>query len=177
MRWSAGAVVWMVVVGGCELEGFEHEGGEGGEWEDGEGGEGGTTNAGGGGGSCSIGAGGGGGGMMLPGRDCIDCHLSGEGPNFEAAATVMPAYDEPNGCVGVDGVLVRITEASGDVIELQTNGAGNFYTTKNIQTPYTAEVELDGVILAMVSPQTETDCAVCHTESGANGAPGRIIAP
>jgi len=29
----------------------------------------------------------------------------------------------------------------------------------------------------MLSPQMDGDCNSCHTENGANGAPGRIVAP
>jgi hypothetical protein len=114
---------------------------------------------------------------MRPGEDCIGCHSAGEGPDFEIAGTVMPAYDEPSDCKGVDGVTVRVTDATGHVKTLLTNAAGNFYTLDPIVPPYTVELDAGGVTSQIYSPQTETDCMVCHTATGKNGAPGRIVAP
>lgn len=115
--------------------------------------------------------------LMRPGGDCIECHDSGEGPNLSAAGTVMGAYDDVDDCNGVQGVTVRITDANGDVHELTTNAAGNFYTNESIPTPFTAEVEKDGAVSPMLTSQVDTNCASCHTAEGANGAPGRIVAP
>ncbi|MEZ4238541.1 MAG: hypothetical protein R3F59_20780 [Myxococcota bacterium] len=129
--------------------------------------------------SCSSGTmwNGGEGSTMRPGDDCIACHARGEGPDYTVAGTVMGASDDQTNCDGADGVTVRITDANGAVTELVTNGAGNFYTRDHIATPYTVELERDGATSQMVSAQTETDCMVCHTQDGANGAPGRIVAP
>jgi hypothetical protein len=46
-----------------------------------------------------------------------------------------------------------------------------------LQTPYTAKVIVDGLERAMVTPQVSGDCNACHTEAGANGAPGRVRTP
>jgi hypothetical protein len=119
---------------------------------------------------------------MEPGGDCIGCHASGEGPVFLFAGTVMAASNDDTNCSGVSGVTVRITGADGNKIELVTNSTGNFFwsgTAGTIVFPYTAEVSRNGVTVAMQSPRSasETNCASCHTASGANGAPGRIVAP
>jgi hypothetical protein len=136
-------------------------------------------------GQCSTGAswsGGGGeeggaGPTMNPGESCIECHSRGEGPRFTAAGTVMGALDDPDLCLGVEGVTVRLTDANGAVIEMQTNASGNFYTTQAIAMPFTAEIEDAGQVVAMATPQSSGDCASCHTDAGANGAPGRVAAP
>lgn len=115
---------------------------------------------------------------MHPGGDCIGCHADqGEGPKYSVAGTVMGELDDDTDCNGMEGVTIEITDANGDVIELVTNGAGNFYTEKSVATPYTARVIKDGAERAMSGEQTETNCASCHTAEGTNGAPGRIQAP
>ena len=116
--------------------------------------------------------------LMHPGGDCIGCHdHEGEGPGYSVAGTVMGAYDEPTDCYGVEDVIVRLTDASGDVHEATTNRSGNFFFGEDVPGPFTAEVERDGVVRAMVTPQTDGNCANCHTEVGANSAPGRILVP
>jgi len=89
----------------------------------------------------------------------------------------MGAVDDEDQCVGTEGLTVEITDANGTVSKLTTNAAGNFYATNTIATPYTAKV-IDGTTeVAMVTPQTNGDCASCHTQDGANNAAGRIIGP
>jgi hypothetical protein len=116
--------------------------------------------------------------LMHPGGDCIGCHSAeGEGPIYTAAGTVMAAYDDPEDCYGVEGVLIRLTDADGNVHEATTNAAGNFFFAADVSTPFTAEIERDGVTSAMLTPQVDGNCASCHTEVGENGAPGRILVP
>jgi hypothetical protein len=43
--------------------------------------------------------------------------------------------------------------------------------------PFRAKVVADGRERVMLMPQTNGDCNACHTESGKNGAPGRIVLP
>jgi hypothetical protein len=38
-------------------------------------------------------------------------------------------------------------------------------------------VQFKGKTRAMVAPQTNGDCNSCHTENGANKAPGRVLLP
>ncbi len=44
----------------------------------------------------------------------------------------------------------------------------------NIKTPYTAEIEVGGVVTQMFTEQTDLNCASCHTESASYG---RIFVP
>jgi hypothetical protein len=116
--------------------------------------------------------------LMHPGGDCIGCHESeGEGPRYAIAGTVMGVLDEPTDCNGIEGVTVRITDADGAIHEATTNRAGNFFLDDEVPVPYTAEIEVDGATRAMVTAQTDGNCASCHTEVGENAAPGRIALP
>ncbi len=167
---------------GCGVPlGFSEDGPRGGE------GGGGFTSSGGGAGQCSSGAWWNGGNeesaLMHPGVDCIGCHRSGEGegPRFAIAGTVMSAVDDVNDCLGVEGVTVEILDNNGVVAAtMQSNAAGNFYARNGLaanRLPYTARVTSGGRTVAMATPQSDGNCLHCHTQSGANGAPGRIVAP
>lgn len=115
---------------------------------------------------------------MEPGGDCISCHSrEGEGPRYKIAGTVMGASNDDDRCAGIDGVTVEITGADGQVVTIDTNGVGNFFYNGPLSTPYTAKVVRGGSQLAMTTPQADGNCASCHTAEGANGAPGRILAP
>jgi hypothetical protein len=117
---------------------------------------------------------------MHPGRSCIDCHAKGEGPKFLAAGTVFQALNEPDDCYGVKGVVVQITDAKGQVLAVSTNASGNFFfggrgTTMTF--PITVKLISGSKTREMGSAQSTGNCAACHTAKGANGAPGRVIAP
>ena len=120
--------------------------------------------------------------IMEPGNACIGCHVStgeAEGPAYTIAGTVYPTGHEPSRCyaTGVVGARVVIVAANGVTYTSAVNSVGNFWSLSAIATPYTARVELAGRTRAMATPQTSGDCNACHTEHGANGAPGRILAP
>jgi len=90
---------------------------------------------------------------------------------------VYPTAHEPLNCNGKSGVQVVITPASGTALTLTTNAAGNFYSTAKVTTPYTAKVVMNGAERAMTAAQTSGDCNSCHTQNGAQMAPGRIMTP
>lgn len=118
--------------------------------------------------------------LMHPGGDCIGCHSQGEGPSLVIAGTVYGAPNEPQDCYGVEGVSVLVTGANGQEVELVTNAAGNFYLTQrdsSLTMPIRARVESAGGVNAMAAAQESGSCNSCHTEGGANGAPGRILVP
>lgn len=116
--------------------------------------------------------------MMHPGVACISCHQSEpEAPSFAIAGTVYPTTHEPDDCSGTSSATVVITDANGQETRLSPNSAGNFYVRGRIATPYKAKVVVGGKERAMSASQTSGDCNSCHTEGGANGAPGRITAP
>jgi hypothetical protein len=125
---------------------------------------------------------GGEGSRMAPGQACISCHSQGEGPRFAIAGTVYPTAHEPDDCNGTSSgtsgsISVVITGANGQSITLTPNSVGNFSSRSGVGLPYTAQVISGGQVRAMSTPQTTGDCNSCHTQTGQNGAPGRILAP
>lgn len=122
---------------------------------------------------------------MHPGDACISCHSMGggeEAPSFAFAGTVYPTAHEPNDCNGVNGpnsmAQVVITDANGATITMTVNSVGNFSaSSRTVALPYHAKVVSNGQERAMGAAQQSGDCNSCHTENGANSAPGRIMAP
>jgi hypothetical protein len=117
---------------------------------------------------------------MNPGRACIACHTTDDGPAFTIAGTVFPTAHEPDLCDGADGsegFLVTILGADGQVLTLTPNAVGNFDSAAKVALPYQAKVSYLGRERAMAVVQTSGDCNGCHTQSGANSAPGRILLP
>jgi mono/diheme cytochrome c family protein len=126
--------------------------------------------------------------LMHPGQACLSCHSThvGMAPQFQLAGTVYPTGHEPNDCVGgpvqPSGgyASIQITDATGATTTLQANAYGNFFLSplaSSLPKPYTAMVLYEGRSRAMTSPQQSGDCNGCHTQDGANGAPGRITLP
>jgi hypothetical protein len=119
-------------------------------------------------------------GSMHPGVACIACHsTNARAPQFTIAGTVYPSGHEPPDCNGAAGagVVVVVTDKNGAVQNLTPNGVGNFYSRTAVAMPYTAKVTFQGKERAMKASQSNGDCNSCHTETGANGAPGRITLP
>ena len=118
--------------------------------------------------------------LMNPGTACIQCHDSGnEAPRFSIAGTVYPTVHEPDLCNGSSaaGVQIVITGADGRTLTLSLNSAGNFFSQIAVALPYQAAVITAAGERAMTARQTSGDCNGCHTQAGANGAPGRIMVP
>lgn len=121
------------------------------------------------------------GSAMEPGKACIACHKQKGVYDalYTFAGTVYPTAHEPDRCYGsgAKGAVVVLTDANGKTVSYTVNAAGNFAGTATLALPYTAEVQYLGSSRAMVTPQASGDCNVCHTENGANAAPGRILLP
>lgn len=125
---------------------------------------------------------------MEPGRPCVSCHqkpnAEGEtGPGLLFGGTVYPTVHEPDGCIGggatVAGAVVVVTDANGVEHTATVRPGGNFLILSEavLAKPIHAEVRRDGKVNKMKDPVDSGDCNSCHTENGANGAPGRILAP
>jgi hypothetical protein len=114
---------------------------------------------------------------MRPGEACIACHSKGDGPKLAIAGTVYPTAHEPDRCDGAMSGQVVITDANGKTVTLAPNAAGNFSYQGTIAMPYHAKVVENGAERVMSAGQTSGDCNSCHTVTGANGAPGRIMLP
>lgn len=118
---------------------------------------------------------------MAPGEACIACHQgSGEAPQFSIAGTVYPTAHEPDNCVGgttTGPATITITDSNGKVVALPVSAGGNFYYQGAIALPYKAKVTVGSAERDMSASQTSGDCNSCHTQTGAQNAPGRIMAP
>ncbi|PCC68559.1 hypothetical protein [Nannocystis exedens] len=121
---------------------------------------------------------------MNPGEACITCHFSqNDAPDFAIAGTVYPTAHEPDDCFSAAPATdaeVVITDAMNQVFVLPVNPAGNFFLEEEEATPvfpFAAKVVLGDEERAMATPQSVGDCNSCHTQAGANGAPGRILVP
>jgi hypothetical protein len=117
--------------------------------------------------------------QMHPGDACITCHTMRGGPAYTIAGTVYPTAHEPNDCDGVNGgITVVVTDANNAVTNVTVNSAGNFDSRAAIVAPFHVKVmNAAGGTRAMSGSLTAGDCNSCHTVTGANGAPGRIMAP
>jgi hypothetical protein len=117
---------------------------------------------------------------MRPGEPCITCHTKRGGPAFTIAGTVYPTAHEPNDCVGVAGggtTNVVVTDNAGKVINIPVNNNGNFQYNGAVAVPFHVKVVNGAKERAMAGTLTAGDCNTCHTVTGANGAPGRVMAP
>lgn len=123
--------------------------------------------------------------LMEPGKACITCHTQevaqGEedAPLYVLAGTVYPTGHEPDRCLSpaAQGAVVEAKDADGKVVTMNVNSAGNFFYKGPFKMPYTAKVIFDGKERAMSATQSSGDCNSCHTQNGANNAPGRIVLP
>jgi mono/diheme cytochrome c family protein len=118
---------------------------------------------------------------MHPGRACITCHRTYDGPSFAIGGTVYPTAHEPDDCESPStaGAQVIITDAAGRELVLEVNEAGNFRSRESdaIVMPIRAKVVFEGRERVMFGERMTGDCNSCHTQNGENGAPGRILAP
>jgi hypothetical protein len=116
---------------------------------------------------------------MHPGGDCLGCHQSlDEADEVVLGGTVYAGLNEEDDCLGVPGVVLQLTDADGEVHEITSNSAGNFVLTETtIPTPFSVKLLYEGRERIMGAMQTSLSCNSCHTQTGANGAPGRILAP
>ncbi|NNB87048.1 hypothetical protein [Corallococcus exiguus] len=130
---------------------------------------------------------GGTGATMAPGYACRNCHLR-QAPSmaYFFMGTVFPTLHEADGCDArlqePSNVKVEILDLEDQVrLTLVPNSAGNFMSTTlqpSFPMPYRARlVGPDGTSRMMATPQSNGDCNSCHTEQGAQNAPGRIALP
>ncbi|MEW5741329.1 MAG: hypothetical protein AB1938_20570 [Myxococcota bacterium] len=134
--------------------------------------------------------------LMNPGLACRSCHLGqnfdGQNPGglgepdkaFFFMGTAYASPREDDRCLSANvpaGAKVEILDSAGAVqATLPLNEAGNFYSSSTMAgftLPYRARITANGKSLEMASLQMDGDCNTCHTDSGRNGAPGRITWP
>lgn len=134
--------------------------------------------------------------LMNPGYACRSCHLGqnfqGQNPSgaqepgkawfFMGTAYATPHEADLCAAAGVPADAVVEILDTNDVVQLtlSVNAAGNFVsksTSAGVPVPYKARVRAGGKVNAMASPQMSGDCNSCHTQAGAEGAPGRVQFP
>ena len=119
---------------------------------------------------------------MRPGDTCINCHVTQKkctksSCNFRIAGTVYPTAHEPTNCNGLQGPVVVVTDANNTTVSLATNSVGTFTSTAALVAPFTVKVTYNGKTRAMSAKAPNGDCNSCHTATGTQNAPGRIMAP
>src|SRR5690606_22816645 len=115
---------------------------------------------------------------------CKECHqLRAPDRAYFFMGTGFPARHEKDRCIAVppEDARVEILDADGNVqLTLVPNSSGNFFSS-GVQAPfplpYRARVVAGGKTRERATPQRDGDCNRCHTEQGAEGAPGRIVWP
>jgi hypothetical protein len=126
---------------------------------------------------------------MHPGRSCQGCHQQKGGPSFQFAGTVYRNgphdIDDCHGAAPPPALSVVVTDSRGNTAAIPVNAAGNFSVgqlrdakdEKAFRAPFSVRVTDGTTTRAMTGKLTSGDCNSCHTAAGANGAPGRILAP
>lgn len=120
---------------------------------------------------------------MFPGRDCVGCHIDNDGPPLALGGTVYPFVLSANtpallgqsgtDCFGLEGVTVRIDDADGQIFEVVTNRAGNFYVEGNpddFAKPF-------GATLIWTNPETGNEQTTPMGRSPSYGGCGRCHNP
>jgi len=122
--------------------------------------------------------------LMNPGRSCVKCHAEtndeGHAPFYKFAGTVMQALHESDDCHGAPQMTIELTDANDTKWVMVGNSAGNFWLdpAAEVVLPYTARIiDEHGNERVKQMPVSDGDCASCHTQEGANGAPGRLLPP
>jgi hypothetical protein len=72
---------------------------------------------------------------------------------------------------------VTVTDSTGATASFTANSVGNFSGNASLTFPITAVVSFNGKTRAMTTAVASGDCNSCHTQTGANGAPGRVTLP
>jgi hypothetical protein len=123
--------------------------------------------------------------LMHPGNACNACHQVSGGPNLRFGGTVYPTGHEPNDCNGAappPQLNVTVTDSKSRTFTMAVNEAGNFLLDVTgggapPRAPFRASLSDGTKTRSMNGSVTSGDCNSCHTVAGANGAPGRIMAP
>ncbi|MDQ7047491.1 MAG: hypothetical protein Q9M39_07670 [Sulfurovum sp.] len=113
------------------------------------------------------------------GKDCKVCHA-----NFTASGTVFTKIDAADGdsnLAAANHTLKLALEEGTGLVLIKGYGSGNARTTTNTDTvgSFTAQVLDAGGKVINSSNTLSHDgdmlrCNMCHTQTGINGAPGRI---
>ncbi len=109
---------------------------------------------------------------MTPGQDCLagNCHR-----RFSLAGTIF-AHADSLTTEGIEGAQVVLTDSQGRTLQLDTNSAGNFWTSEPLALPLVVEVHLGDQVRHMGPLVDRGSCNNCHGAPPANGAAGLAYA-
>jgi hypothetical protein len=113
------------------------------------------------------------------GQPCTDCHSSygGKSPEFSLAGTV---YQKDTNKVAVEGAVIQVVDATGAMMGLTSNCAGNFYVTTSEWSPtwplfITVADPQAGISIRMLGKiGRDTSCGSCHVDPRGTNSPGHV---
>jgi hypothetical protein len=119
-----------------------------------------------------------------PGQPCLLCHDGAfrDPPRFTVAGTV---FRTPGDRIAVVGATVTVVDARGATIDLETNSAGNFYSTPgqyeptfplqvSIRAPGGPVVHMQTLIEGNGTIEPNGACASCHFYPPGPSSPGHV---
>lgn len=125
-----------------------------------------------------------------PGQPCLACHSEyvGEEPQMSFGGTI---FAEPLGqdLILLEGFTVRLLDSEGQIVNIETNKCGNFYTTvEQFDPAYPVRAELwgpstpNGDDLVQLRPMAsriarEGSCGGCHIHPASGYSPGVAFVP
>jgi hypothetical protein len=126
---------------------------------------------------------------MFPGRDCVGCHIDNDGPPLAVGGTVYPyvlggeqalTLQTGTDCYGIEGVTVRIEDGDGQIFELTTNEAGNFFVEGNpddFAKPFSVQLQFGDLQPSMTTNPQYGGCGRCHNPSVPPNMDFQLVAP
>lgn len=123
------------------------------------------------------------------GVSCITCHGDGKRESDEelirVGGTIFTTLDASNYTAGASSHKIKLVFSDGtsSILKIEDDNEliGNFFSSTAITKDFTAQVlSPSGTVVNSSSSTTHKasgfgDCNSCHTASGKNGAPGRIV--
>lgn len=126
---------------------------------------------------------------MFPGRDCVGCHIDNDGPPLALGGTVYSyviggeeaqALQTGEDCYGLEGVNVRVEDGEGQVFELVSNRAGNFFVEGNpddFAKPFRVSLSYGDIEPSMTTNPSYGGCGRCHNPSVPPNMDFQILPP
>lgn len=101
--------------------------------------------------------------LMLPGTDCLSCHVEGGHARsvFVAAGTVFTGATCPEPVVGA---TVHLVDSDGTALDVVTNEVGNFVVIDGLMPPL--EVTITGDAGTATMSAAGGGCGGCHAAEG-----------
>ncbi len=106
------------------------------------------------------------------GKNCLAsrCHSQGKEHHFSLEGTI---YRDVNGTAGRTGAKIKVKDATGNTTILKSDRLGNFYSEKNLKSPFIISALYEGREVKMPIPASDGGCNAerCHVV----GMAGRVF--